>query len=127
MLEQGWQVVTRYDEELDGLRLWFIKVEGDSRIVVNPIDLTMTSEAAPYAEWPEPTIRIDALYARQFLTSLADGIIQAGYIPDSAKENKGIVKYLEEEIRYLKHLVDTLLSLHLGKSELKLEVKRKEE
>lgn len=105
-METGWRVVVRYDHDFHGVAIWFMKTNEDgSRHLVQPINMTITTEYHEYEMFPEPTIRIDARYAHEFLQSLASGLIEAGYIPDQLKAKNGEIEALKEHLNDMRAIV----------------------
>ena len=104
-MNEGWNVILRYDEEFDGLKIWFVKQNPDrSWVVVNPMDLSMTSNYEPMATFPDPTLRMSGIEGRQFLQGLAEALVQAGFRPDELKahdKEMEAVKYHLEDMRKL--------------------------
>ena len=84
-MNEGWNVIIRYDEDFAGLSIWFIKKEGGSLTVVSPIDMTSTTTVGPGFEMPEPTIKMGDVGARQILQGLVQALVDAGYRPDELK------------------------------------------
>lgn len=109
-MREGWNVVLRYDEEIMGVNIWFIHKQGGQETVVNPLNLTLTTNLTPGIVLPQPTIRIDRTQARQFLEGLATGLADAGFRPDELKAKDSeleAIRYHLEDMRTL--AMDTLL------------------
>ncbi len=104
-MREGWNVILRYDEDFDGLKIWFVKQNPDqSWVIVNPMDLSMTHEYEPATQFPEPTLRMTNVEGKQFLQGLAEALVQAGFRPDELKaHNKEMeaTKYHLEDMRKL--------------------------
>jgi len=104
-MNEGWNVVVRYDEVFDGVNVWFIFKNGEEETVVQPINLTLVTRRTPGMETPEPTLRFDGVSARQVLTGLAEGLVQAGYAPDSLKAKDKEVEAIREHLADMRKIV----------------------
>lgn len=99
-MNEGWNVIIRYDAEFAGLNIWFARKEGDTIATVQPIDMTVVSTINPGEITPEPTIKLSDRAATQFLQGLCDALVQAGYKPSVIqahdKEMEATKNHLED-------------------------------
>lgn len=99
----GWNVAIRWDEAIDGLKVWLINTRPDgSREIVHPIDITYTREYLPYECFPEPTFHFNGDEGRQILQGFAEGLVQNGFKPDELKASDkelAAVRYHLEDMR----------------------------
>ncbi len=105
-MNEGWNVILRYDEAFAGVNLWLVhKARDGSEIIVNPIDLTMTTTLEPGVMSPEPTIRFHGFDAKQFLQGLSDGLVGAGFKPDELKASDKEVTAIKNHLEDMRTLV----------------------
>ena len=105
MRREGWNVILRYDEDFLGVRVWLLKHNADgSEIVVNPIDLSLTTNLEPGVMLPPPTFTFQGSEATQFLQGITEGLVAAGFRPDELKVSDQVLeatKYHLEDMRRL--------------------------
>ena len=107
-MKEGWNVFLRYDESFAGVNIWFVNKQGEREVVVNPLDLTITSYM-PSGETPLPTIRIDRNMSHQFLEGLANGLVDAGFRPDELKAANKEMEAIKFHLEDMRKLVFKLL------------------
>ena len=113
-MNEGWNVVLRNDELFNSVNLWLIHKSRDgSEIIVNPIDLALTTNLTPGLEAPEPTIRFHGPDSRQFLQGLADGLAAAGFIPDELKASDKELTATHKHLEDMRSLVAAKLNVQL--------------
>ncbi len=109
-MKEGWNVILRYDADFEGVKIWFINKQGEQHSIICPINLTITTSYTDFAQVPEPTIRIGATEAHQFLQGLADGLVDAGFRPDELKCKDSEIQVLRNHLEDMRTLVfDALL------------------
>lgn len=104
-MKEGWNVVVRYDEAFASTNVWLVHKSEDREIIVNPVDLTQTSQLHPGETPPEPTFSFRGHNAAQFLQGLADGLVEAGFKPDAIKVADKQVEALTYHLEDMRKLV----------------------
>ncbi len=104
-MREGWNVVIRYDEAIAGTNIWFIHKQGNQETVVCPLNLAMTVSLVPGMQSPEPTIRIDKMESHQFLQGLAEGLVDAGFVPDRLKVSSEVLEATKDHLEDMRTLV----------------------
>jgi len=104
-MKEGWNVILRYDASFAGVNVWLIHKTGSKEVVVDPVDLTMTSHLEPDYEYPEPTLRFNGTAAHQFMTDLAQGIIEAGFRPEVLKSSDKEVAAIKDHLEDMRRIV----------------------
>jgi len=106
-MNDGWNIIIRQDEVSPFLHMWFIKQNQDgSRVTVNPLDMTMTTDLTVGERLPEPTLKFDGYTEiHQFLSGLAGAIIQAGYRPDELKAKEGEMEATKAHLEDMRRIV----------------------
>ena len=114
-MNDGWNVIIKYDESFASLDIWFVKKNQDgSEDVVLPINLTLLHRLLPREMRPEPTLRLAQSEAVQFLQGLANALATSGFIPDAAKANNKQLEALSNHLEDMRKLVfEALLPLNI--------------
>jgi len=114
-MNEGWNVIVRYDESFAGVNVWLMKKEANRELIVKPVDLSIVAEYVQGYQAPEPTLRFYGNDARQFLQGLADGLVEAGFRPEALKVQGDVLTavraHLEDARANATKLLDTVLKM----------------
>jgi hypothetical protein len=84
-MKEGWNVIIKYDHEWRGVNVWLVNKQGNREMIVNPVNLQITTDILPQLATPDPTFRFHGHDAEQFLQGLSDALAGSGYRPDAMK------------------------------------------
>jgi len=104
-MNEGWNVIIRYDEEFAGLNIWFVHKEGGINSIVSPFNMEIRTTVEPGVILPEPTIRLTEIHAKQFLQGLANALAMSGFRPDELKAKDSELKATKYHLEDMRKIV----------------------
>lgn len=106
-MREGWQVILQYNPAWHTMDMWLLKENRDgSEIVVQPLNLTMTTTLTPGLELPPPTLRFAQRgEAENFLNELAKALVKAGFRPDELKAKDNELEATKNHLEDMRSLV----------------------
>lgn len=102
----------------DGYNLWIIEYDQFRKItrVAEPIILTM-KELETGWQLPAPSLELASAplgIAEDLLRGLVEGIMEAGLVPMTSKDNAKQVEAMEANLKDLREIVKPLINFHTG-------------
>ena len=98
------KVVINYEPAFAGMSVWLYEDRTDgSRWVVNPTQLEFT--LLDHAIETPPTFRFDERGGMEFLQSLVDALVKAGFKPDEIKASNQQVAAIKDHLEDMRSLV----------------------
>jgi hypothetical protein len=99
-MEPGWNIIIRKEEHFPIVDIFLLNLRPDgSQQIVCPVNLEIRTEY-DNTTMPEPTFKFHGTEAIQFLKSLSNALVLAGYKPDEIKasdaEKAAIINHLED-------------------------------
>ena len=96
------KVYLQYEPDLAGMGLWILVERDGQKQVAMPLDLKFT--VLKVGDRPKPTLEFDGGEGKEFLQSLAESLVLAGFKPDELKAKNNevtAIKYHLEDMRKL--------------------------
>lgn len=92
-----------------GMAVWLHERRPDGEYVVMPVALTL-KKLGSFGEWPEPTFRFSEPDGMEFLNSLCDALVKAGFKPDEIKASDKQIETIKYHLEDMRRLVFNKLS-----------------
>jgi len=105
-MREGWNIIIRYDEDLYGFKLWFIKRNHDGSIeYIEPVNPMVTHRTEIGATFPEPTIRVTGMDARGVMQDLVNALVASDFRPDEIKTLDKVLQATRDHLEDMRTLV----------------------